>query len=997
MAKEKATYVLSDRSRDGATGGPFHDLHEHPGFRVTENERRLSPGLLKPYQVLEIGPAGGRDYTADELDAIDGFVRRGGGLILAPCAGSFERGSARSIADSAAQQVANRFGVQFLSPDDADGEVHDDWTLCRGYRRDALRLLPAEPLDGYRLDDLALAGAAPVVVPDRAEPILRHKRTREVVAASLPHGRGRVLVANCEGFGAPSSTIAVALARWLAQGRRPTKADTADFIRVPRRTLERGTVRMTFHSVPTDRAEVAIGHAARIARHLARLGHRPKQPWRFELVPGAGERWVWDWWCGDGGERVGADVSDPRLVFGLATAYLRQRLHRGGFTSMMYRSCDPGPLIAHLALKEVERAGFVEEADAWRQRHEAWPDGDRDPRTVDLGWWRAEQGPSPGMWLWAEIEAECGDGILERWLRSEPVKFPWKSFPHWDVFTELDVLVYYLSLAAKKDLYPWFAERGQTVHPLPLIPTTDRKWDDRCLELVRKQFDHASQPLSERFDAARVLMRSRIHKQVRLDEEAKLLGGDDPGDRLVAALRLARARDARGADALLKIATSAKDDVHAAIAAANLCEMGDDRAAERLVKLAAKADSRFQFDANAALTRVGRSCPTPMQIVKLRHPDPRECFALECVAMVDGYLVANVFSSEEIDVWPNGTAVSKHFVNWVHTAPKWRRKGLSRKLVQATMADRINKRSACSALDTGTKNVAHTIYRSVGLVDFWVWQAWRHDLSGSLRAPAVKGVKLRRMVDRDLVAASRVLQDAYGDYYWVKRHWLRSVPLRDNELGIVAEKGGKIVGVIRGVLEHPDRQGKRTARIRQVAARGGKPDETERIARALATRFAAEAKKGGATRVTAWSLPEYDAVRHGFQAAGFSMHEDGSVELWRLNDLQRLLEEITPLLESRLKEKKRGDWCGTIAFRSPSHKAALRLDAGAVAVLSKPPNGADIGIETDDESLSLLLLGRRTAFESMLQTRLRFCPRANKDVTTLVEALFPKVKMYPLP
>jgi GNAT superfamily N-acetyltransferase len=459
-------------------------------------------------------------------------------------------------------------------------------------------------------------------------------------------------------------------------------------------------------------------------------------------------------------------------------------------------------------------------------------------------------------------------------------------------------------------------------------------------------------------------------------------------------MRLGRARDARGRDALLGIVRSAKDPAHAAIAAVDLAETGDARAADRLIGLAADANGRFQLDANAALARVGRSCPTPLKIVKRRQPDPHDSFGLECTAMVDGYLVANVFSSETLGSWPGGVVVPKQFVHWVHTAPKWRRKGISQTLVQATMRDRIGRRVAVSALDTGTRNVAHTIYRSVGLVDFWVWNDWRHDLSGSLRAPSVQGVKLRRLSDRDVAAATKLFHETYADYYWLRRP--RVHPLGDAEFGVGAERGRKLVGFIRGTLHPPGDKGKRTARIQQVCARGEKPAETEQLARALATRFCSEAKKRNATRVAAWSLPEYDAVRHGFQAAGFAMHEDGSVDLWRLNDLLRLLDAIRPLLEKRLKDKKRDDWCGTIALRSPSHKAALRLDAGAVTVLRKPPKDADIAVETDDESLSLLLIGRRTAFESMLQTRLRFRPRANKDVTTLVETLFPKMKIYPL-
>ena len=988
MPQRRETAVVVDRSRDAIGSADFVGLHVDPRFCVTENERRLTDRTLDRCDVLVIQTQAAGWYTQAELASIRRFVRRGGGLLLATVAGGFELRAGRPVDKSAAQQVAGLFGVRFLSPGKAVGRAAADELLTPGFRRRDLALRAGGPLTGMRLDDLAVRHAAPLALPRGARVLLRHRRSREPVAATLSYGRGRVFVASADGLGHRIHLLGARTVAWLAARSRRTQGarPLPDILAARWRRSRRGDLRVRTHGVREARRAAVLALVTDLLGRLRKLYKaRTRRTIHVEVVPGTGCHFDRNWSTLRSVLRVGADACRPSLIYDLTCALCACLDIHDGISSLLWRGITPETLHRHLALRMLAAFGFEAEAGARRAVLESWPDGRGDPRRVDLGEWRSEAGPSPGMWVWGDLEAEFGPRLIDRFLRNQPQKFPWKKFPHWDVFTEMDIVIYYLSLAAKEDLFKWFAARGSTVHALPLVPTDDKSFMRRCLSAVKRQFRDVRQPLSERFDAARVLMRARIHQRVRLGREARRLALRDEGERLIAGMRLARARDPRGRAALLGLARGAKDRALAAIAAVTLVEAGDARAADRLAGLAASADRRFQLDAGSALARVGRRIPSPLRVTVRRGTE------LRCLGEVDGVVGANIFSGPDVECWPGGLRVPRHFVYWVHTAPKWRRKGISRALLRRTLSDRWGRGAAVSALDTGTTNTAHTLYRSAGFIDVWVWDAWSRPLRGAVGSRPVKGVRCRRATDRDVRRMAALFNQVYADYFAV--HPKRLLPLFDASVAVVAEDKDGLAGFVRGVLRDPDRKGKVTAEIADICI---KPDKrTEKVAQALLARFCTEADRRGAATVRVWRVPEEEAVRRALQATGFVSKREGGVEMWRLSDLPLLLRQITPLLESRLAAKKRNDWCGTISIRGQKHAAALRVTAGKVRVLRSVPRAADIALETDDETLSRIIVGRETVFEAMLQVRLRISPKANRDVTTLLEAMFPKVKMYP--
>jgi len=988
MRQRSDIVVVIDRSRDALRSGDLVRLHEDECFRVTENERRLTSRTLDRCDVLVIQTCGPAGYTAAEVSAIRQFVRTGGGLLLTTSAAIFEVGAGRPVAESAAQQMADLFKVRFLSPTEAKGRTHYDERLNCGFRRRDLTMSAVGPLAGLRLDDLVVRRSAPLEVPRGARVMLHHRRTGEPVAATLRVGRGRVLVAGAVEFGQRWETVGRPVVRWLAGARRRRAAakPLPDVLSPTWHNLRRGPFRVRFRGASRARVEAILRVVRDLDDRFRRLfGRRKPMTWRVEIVPGVGARLDWNWRTHRHALRIGTGTCEHSLVYDLAFAMVMRRLRFGdGYGGLLYRSLGAENFFTHLALRAMEWCGFEREAAERRAILESWPDDARDPRSIDLGRWYSETGPSPALWLWRALEDDFGPKIIDRFLTIQPKTFPWKSFPHGDVVTHFDILIYYLSLAAKRDLFGWFAEHGMTVHPIPLVPVKDTSFKRRVLAPFRRQVRDTDAPVSERYDAARAIQSQRRRDTTSLTREAQALRSGDEADRLIAAARLARARDPRGTKALHRLVQHAADPAYAAIAACALVEMGDETAADRLIELARQADARFQLDAHAALARVGRQSPAPFRISARRDGE------LLLVAEVEGYGAANVFSRLTLGRWPQGVAIPHLYIDWVHTAPKWRRKGLSRALFGRTDADRWARAAATGGLETGTTNTAHSLYRSVGFIDLCEGEERSRPLANPPRPPHVKGVRLRRATDRDVQGLTDLFNEVYRDYLGVRRR--RAAPLQENAIAVLAEKDRKPVGYLIGALGEPDEKGRVTARISQVCVKDGKA--CQQVTHALVARWCALVAGRGATRARVWRLPEADPVLQGFQAAGFTSRKTGDVEMWRLHNLPLLLQHIRPLLEHRLKEKKRGDWRGTIALLGRKHRAALAIDRGKVTVLKSIPKSPSIALEGDDDAISRLIAGRRTAFQAFLQLELRITPKPNRDVTTLLDGLFPRMPVY---
>jgi GNAT superfamily N-acetyltransferase len=989
--------VFLDRSRDGLRGDDWLGLHEDERFRVTENYRRVSAAALAACDVVVIQTLGVSRYGAAEMAAVRSFVERGGGLLLSTSAALFELGVRRPMRESTAQQVADLFGVRFLSPGDAQAETVNDEALNRGYRRDDLELLPAAtaahgPLPGFPLDDLVLQRALPLALPHEALPLVRHAQTAEPVIAALTFGRGRVIISGSLEFGRRSGEmVSRPVVQWLAdsrgKGRLAQTKPLPDLLGPVWRRVRRGDFEVRSAGVRPARVAEIVAVARTVAKRLQPMfSRRWRGPWRFEVLPGVGSQLDWSWQSTRRVIRLGADLCPAALTYELAWRMAQRLLGNDAYRQWLNRSLGWDVLNVHLALTALEGVGFKEESSARRAALTAWPDAPRpglDPRAIDLGRWYPETGPTPALYIWRELEAEYGPDLVRRFLRLQPAKVPWDKFD-WDYVTPFDVLVYYLSLAAKRDLFDWFEKRGTTVHRLPLLATDDKGYDRERTALLRAAVRDRRRRASDRADAVQALIRRANEAKRRLADDVRALSRRSDADRLVAAVRLARVRDHRGATELGRLACQTGDEGLAAIAARMLAELDDAAAVDRLAELAPRADTRFRVDAQAVLACAGRRAEPLFSVVAHRNDQVR------LLALVDDYAVANVFSSHYLQRWPHGTVVPEFFVHWVHTSPRWRRAGLSRALFQRAMDDRWTRAAPVSRLWTGTTNTAHTLYRSAGFIDLYEAESYSRSLKDTPPAPAVKGVRFRAAADRDAPRLTDLFNRVYRDHLLVGRR--RTAPLAEDGLVIVAEKKGALVGYMAARVGDPNGRGQAEATLREMCLLAG--DDTEDVARSLAARLAALARRRGAVSIHTWNPPEDEAVRRGLMGAGFASRKTTGVAMWRLASLPGLLTHLVPLLEYRLREGRRDDWCGTIAFQGEQHQAALEIKQGRVTVRGTAPPTAEIALHARDDALSRLVVGRQTAFQAMLQLELRIAPKANEDVTRLLEVLFPRVLIY---
>ena len=164
------------------------ELRRH-GAHVALNSQPLStflPTFSGPGHVLVLGPTMYRRYNREDLDAIDGYLESGGGvLIFAEHGDLFENGTFQNA-------VATEHGITVL-PENAEADWRDprdrQWPICRAPR--------------WELDDIELYLPAPLEVVPPAVALAeisypRLARHRIVAAGDLSKSGKLIVVADVE-------------------------------------------------------------------------------------------------------------------------------------------------------------------------------------------------------------------------------------------------------------------------------------------------------------------------------------------------------------------------------------------------------------------------------------------------------------------------------------------------------------------------------------------------------------------------------------------------------------------------------------------------------------------------------------------------------------------------------------------------------------------------------------------------------------------------------
>ena len=979
--------ILVDRSRDAMVARDLVGLQPDDRYHTTDNQMPLRAATLARHDVLVIAGHGPATYSGRELDAIERFVRRGGGLLLAGSAGVFERYTGRPAEEMAVAAIARRFSVEFLPPRAAAGRPKPDHELVVGYPDRSIRIHGAAPVRDLKRYDVCLRQWSPVQTKRRHTTLLSHRRTGEAAALATRFGKGRVIAVGNADFLTACRLLRRRLLDHLA-GRPTARGPLPYEILPPLRTRRRGALVVRYTDPVAGRVATVLRLARTVLPQLDALlpaRHRPKkQGLCIELLPGCTARCAW-WRGGEHTVQLGADASDAELAFAMARHVFEPLLWRSPIGWSVRETVLGGSAMLHaVGLMAMGWAGF----DAGHLAEALERDSRRRYQGLDAGWHYAEGAESPGFWLWRALGRRFGDDILARLFKAIPKKLDWKHAP-FETFTPLDVCIHFLSQAARTDLFPWFAERGATVHPLPQARFGSKPFKRGVLRALRRSLADTALPASGRLDAVHALVGRQKGEKRPLGYAARQLRSRDPARRLVGAARLARVRDPRGTDTLRALATADDDAALAAVAALFLVETGHRDAAGRLAALAEGLDPRFQLDAGHHLRWLGDARAERFGLDGLRRRLGRSVARMDVVygeaifvfPTVNGQHAANFFTEEGVGHMPGGTHVSRALVDWAHTGGKWRRKGLARAAMRRTFDDPRIRRCSCAWLGTGVRNTAHALYRSFGFVDVCRSEELQRDLKDLPPVARVKGIRVRAYRPGDEVAMARLCNTCYGEF-------LGAEPRRPERLwpgltALVAHKGRKLVGFVQACADPGDAR----AWVEPLAVAPGK--RREEIAAALMTRLHKLLEKQGLRRVALFRATDHLAPL--LQPLGYVARKSGGVGMFKLINLPRFLEEIAPLLERRLEKR---DWHCTLALRGETHRAGVTVRGRRVAVSRRLPARADITLEGSDRAITQVVAGIESPLEPGLQLDLRITPPLNRHPHELLEALFPRLEKY---
>ena len=989
--------VLIDRSKDPFHGGQMGCLTPNGVFLTTENHGRMSNRLLSKYDVLVLYGNSTERYTEGELAAVKAFVARGGGLLIVASSGWFEWVAGRPVGDMTANEVAKLFGFRFLSA----GDLPPDVEAVRCHERARLELTSAGEKLGLRLGEIPLDHPGPISTPKGATALMREKATRQPVFAVSRYGRGRVLVCNDTRIGNDWTQWSeqhwlMAVAPKSRIDRKPN-ADVVDPRSLQETKQGRIVVRHTA-AMKRDAAHVA-GLARQVFDQLSSL-LRPNKKirrWQIELRPGCGEDMgnVED--MGNGGRdglrsAIGRGLSDGAVVGILAkhlgSHFVNPRNLRG-IHPYLQQSWF------YLEIIVLERLGFSERARELRRALEGGPAVDLVRFYCGESW---ENSPRYRR-LWLDIAGEFGDDALRRFLKSVPDRDAGKGIER-AVFDGFEILAFYLATALGESAYDWLENQGHSIRRIPLEKPGSDELSRAMMDFHKKTLSDSNQLASERFDALSVLAVRLGDEKVSLASCTRKAKSRRAAESLPATARLLSMRDRRGAQ-LVRPWLNCPDQGLAAAAALLLTfEAQDAEAADVLAGLASEQDTRFQLSAGHALKlarhpEAERFAFSKVKGCRLKIVEDGE---VKIFAVVDGYEVANVFNLPTFIPEPFGRAHSDYYVGWVHTDGRWRRRGLARMCMERSLEHRWDQLCATTSLHTGTRNVAHTLYRDFGLIDYQKGITFAKALRPEPPVKPPQGIRIRRARKEDTAKAAELL-NTHFEAEPSERYRLTRWP--DGKVAWVACKGNRIMGVAtatvsgnRASLEH--------IAVAEVQDRKGKPVGKHRalLGHALLNAVHRGSLKKKATSIQAgsWSMPITDGIGWALRRQGYGSKLDGGVWMRRINNLAQYLDEIAPVLRRRLADSKTwADWEGTIVIEGSALSAVLKIDRGNVEVMPhmkqtamKAQDEPSITIRAGDLAIQRIAFGIEHPFEEYLQSNATVTPHLNDRARNLLETLFPK-------
>ena len=1015
MTKERIR-ILVDTSRDSGWSNGLIRIEPDSIYRTTNNRDYVNEAVLKNYDVLTICSNTPLKYTDAELQLIREFVENGGGLLLAASTSRFERDVREPISELGINHIASLFGARFLVLPEGQGEMDTDANPLRGYTKKDLRLTNHEIVDGLGIDDLGLTCCGILDIPADGYVFLEHSETKEPIGACLHFGSGRVLLINTQLFQNENHPISKRFIDWLGINRVSSTTGTEtipDEIPIDEQVREDGKIKIFHTQFVEDRVDTCMAFAKKLTEEMfSKFPEGEKIEWKIDLIPSCVHKYGGDW--EDSVMTIGACASPSRLAYSLgveASELIADKTPFGKATELIFEGEGFPFFFGIWAMKllgfEPEAAEIVAEAE--HQYHE----NAQTEKLLDIAKVYEQRSRKP-IWILKMLLEKYGDDLFVRLAEvlSEKPNDTEKNIPR-ITFSQIDSLIYYLSRAVGEDLFPWFEEIGTTVHRLPLLPNDSDEFVAAVRGYLNGMIRDTTIDTSDRIDAIDSLLEIADESEHQVSALVAKLDTADRYKRLVAAAKLINSCDDRAVKVLEALTVETEDDGLVAMAVLMLVRNGGGgEVVDRLVEIAPHQDYRYQLETGYLLAKIDHPAAevlsfeeltdengTPLLTMDVRHNmetmDVKRNTDLHLHPIIAGYRVAVCNLHLHTHHFPHNTHAPGTYVGWVHTNPKYRRRGLARWAFGAAMSHELVRQYSCISLHTGTDNNAHGMYRNFGFVDGLSGGSFiktlRHEQS-----KIIEGLVVRSYKSGDEVAMARILTAFYADRMDRRPRRAERRRTSGTRLIYLAEKDGELLGYVQAQCFEKEKNAAITEFCLEPKSSEGSTHPEgflEDIGAAMLCVLHNELVKREYKKIT-WR-PEGEAeknyVRTLFHNFGYTSTDADWVWMFKIINLPMLLDELSPLLSKRLNESDDyTGWQGTISIKGSEHRASLTIKDGEIRVSEEVAEGTGICLSTDDDTITRFILGVITPYGAHLQNQLHIAPTVNSSVIGLLGTLFPK-------
>ena len=743
---------------------------------------------------------------------------------------------------------------------------------------------------------------------------------------------------------------------------------------------------------------------------LSKFHEGEKIEWKIDLIPSCVHKYGFSW--EDSVMTIGACVSPPRLAYSLgveASGLLADKTPFGKVTEIIF---DGEGYPFFFGIRAMKILGFEQEAaemGAEVEQHFRENTQAEEPIVIARVY---EQRSRKPIWILKTLLEKYGDDLFVRLAEvlSEKPSDTEKNMPR-TTFSETDSLIYYLSRAVGEDLFPWFKEIGTTVHPLPLLPNDRDEFAAKVREYLNGMIRDTSIDTSDRIDAIESLLEITDESEHTISALVAKLDTGDRYERLIAAAKLINSCDDRAVKVLEKLTIETGDNGLVAMAVLMLAR--NNRSGEhtdRLVEIAPHQDHRYQLETGYLLAKIDHPAAevfsyeelrdkngTPLLTMDIKRNmetmDVKRDTNLHLHPIIAGYRVATCNLHLHTHHFPHNTHAPGTYVGWVHTAPKYRRRGLSRWAFGASLSHELVRRYSCISLHTGVNNTAHGMYRSFGFVDGLVAREFTKILRYE-QTKVVEGVVVRPYTPQDEVEMTSVLNAFYADR--VERRPRRTERHRTSETRLIylAEKTGELLGYVQAQCEKEKNVSIYEFCLKPQPSENSTHPEgfLEEIGAALLCALHNALVKREYKRIRYYPEAEGDKnhIRMLFHNFGYTSKVDW-VWMFKIINLPMLLGELSPLLSKRLSESDNyKGWQGTIGIKGSEHRASLIIKNSEIRVAAEVSADTGLCLSTDDDTITRFILGVVTPYEAYLQNQLHIAPTVTSSVAGLLGTLFPK-------